>query len=134
MSAMSQLQSALDRGQALKAIAGLNNFDGDRVEAIVKAAELGGATFVDIAADPALVQRIKAITSLPVCVSTVEPAKFVDCVAAGADLIEIGNFDSFYAQGIRFEAAEVLAMTQETRRLLPDVLLLALSRICVHLT
>ena len=123
MSAMSQLQSALDRGQALKAIAGLNNFDGDRVEAIVKAAELGGATFVDIAADPALVQRIKAITSLPVCVSAVEPAKFVDCVAAGADLIEIGNFDSFYAQGIRFEAAEVLAMTQETRRLLPNVLL-----------
>jgi thiamine monophosphate synthase len=46
-------------------------------------------------------------------------------VAAGADLIEIGNFDSFYAQGRRFEAPEVLALTQETRRLLPALTLSA---------
>ena len=44
-------------------------------------------------------------------------------VEAGADLIEIGNFDSFYAQGIRFEADEVLALTQATRTLLPEITL-----------
>ena len=38
---------------------------------------------------------------------------------AGADLIEIGNFDAFYAQGRRFEAPEVLALTRRTRELLP---------------
>jgi thiazole synthase ThiGH ThiG subunit len=46
---------------------------------------------------------------------------FVSAVASGADLIEIGNFDSFYAQGRRFEAPEVLALTQKTRSLLPEI-------------
>ncbi|MCG9884673.1 MAG: DUF561 domain-containing protein [Cyanobacteria bacterium] len=118
-----QLQSALERGQALKVISGLNNFDAAQVLTVVKAAELGGATFVDIAADADLIRRCKAATTLPVCVSAVEPQKFVEAVAAGADLIEIGNFDSFYAQGIRFEADEVLALTVETRRLLPQITL-----------
>ena len=57
--------------------------------------------------------------TLPICVSAVEPEKFVPAVAAGADVIEIGNFDAFYAQGRRFEAEEVLALTQQTRSLLP---------------
>jgi len=118
-----QLQQALASRRALKVISGLMNFDGDRVTAIVRAADQGGATFVDIAADPDLVRRAKQVSQLPVCVSAVEPERFVPCVEAGADLIEIGNFDAFYAQGRRFEAAEVLALTQETRALLPHVLL-----------
>lgn len=117
------LQTALAQGRALKIISGLNNFDADRVAATVKAADRGGATFVDIAADPALVRLAKQLTSLPVCVSAVEPELFVTAVAAGADLIEIGNFDSFYAQGRRFEAPEVLALTRATRALLPTITL-----------
>ncbi|MBW4470916.1 MAG: DUF561 domain-containing protein [Stenomitos rutilans HA7619-LM2] len=117
------LQSALDNGRALKVISGLHNFDADRVAATVKAADRGGATFVDIAADPNLVRLAKQLTPLPICVSTVEPEKFVIAVDAGADLIEIGNFDSFYAQGRRFEADEVLALTRATRELLPTITL-----------
>ncbi|MGA9382757.1 MAG: DUF561 domain-containing protein, partial [Phormidium sp.] len=49
------LQRAFDQGHALKVISGLNNFDRQRVAAIVKAADMGGATFVDIAADAELV-------------------------------------------------------------------------------
>ncbi len=117
------LQHAFTNHRVLKVISGLNNFDSDRVAAIIKAAELGGATFVDIAADPALVLLAKNLINLPVCVSAVEPEKFVQAVAAGADLIEIGNFDSFYAQGRRFEAEEVLALTHQTRALLPEITL-----------
>lgn len=117
------LQKAFDQGRALKIISGLNNFDPERVASTVKAAELGGATFVDIAADSNLVRMARRLTHLPVCVSAVEPALFVGAVAAGADLIEIGNFDSFYAQGRRFEAEEVLALTQKTRSLLPQITL-----------
>ncbi|MEA5505384.1 DUF561 domain-containing protein [Halotia wernerae UHCC 0503] len=117
------LQNAFTNHRVLKVISGLNNFDSDRVAAIIKAAELGGATFVDIAANPALVQLAKNLINLPVCVSAVEPEKFVQAVAAGADLIEIGNFDSFYAQGRRFEAEEVLALTHQTRALLPEITL-----------
>ncbi len=117
------LQNAFNNHRVLKVISGLNNFDSDRVAAIIKAAELGGATFVDIAANPALVQLAKNLINLPVCVSAVEPEKFVEAVAAGADLIEIGNFDSFYAQGRRFEAEEVLALTHQTRALFPEITL-----------
>ncbi len=123
MTMLATLNAALEQGMALKVISGLNNFDRDRVAAVVNAADQGGATFVDIAADPDLIRMVKRLTSLPVCVSAVEPAKLVAAMEAGADLVEIGNFDSFYAQGIRFEAAEVLAITRETRRLLPSVTL-----------
>jgi deoxyribose-phosphate aldolase len=117
------LQSAFANRCALKVISGLNNFDRDRVASTIKAAHHGGATFVDIAADATLVQMAKKLTNLPICVSAVEPEKFVQAVAAGADLIEIGNFDSFYAQGRRFEAEEVLALTHQTRALLPKITL-----------
>ncbi|WP_414754087.1 DUF561 domain-containing protein [Anabaena sp. CCY 9910] len=123
MAMSSTLQRAFTNGRVLKVISGLNNFDADSVAAIIKAAELGGATFVDIAADAGLVQLAKRLINLPVCVSAVDPEKFVTAVEAGADLIEIGNFDSFYAQGRRFEAAEVLALTKQTRALLPEITL-----------
>jgi hypothetical protein len=101
----------------------LTNFDRAQVAKVVRAADLGGATFLDIAADPELVKLAKSLTNLPICVSAVEAAKFVPAVEAGADLIEIGNFDAFYARGIRFEADEVLQLTQDTRALLPDITL-----------
>jgi thiamine monophosphate synthase len=104
-------------------ISGLNNFDRSQVLSVVKAATAGGATFVDIAANADLIGSVKALTNLPVCVSAVEPELLVMAVAAGADLIEIGNFDSFYAQGRIFEAAEVLALTRQTRDLLPEITL-----------
>lgn len=117
------LQRVFDQGRALKIITGLNNFNPERVAATVKAADLGGATFVDIAAEPNLVRLARQLTNLPICVSAVEPELFAIAVEAGADLIEIGNFDSFYAQGRRFEAEEVLALTQATRSLLPNITL-----------
>lgn len=117
------LQKAFDQSRVLKVISGLNNFERERVAAIVKAADRGGATFVDIAADPDLVRLVRGLTNLPICVSAVEPERFVTTVEAGADLIEIGNFDSFYAQGRRFEAPEVLELTQKTRSLLPNITL-----------
>ncbi|NET54643.1 MAG: DUF561 domain-containing protein [Symploca sp. SIO2E6] len=118
-----QLQQVFDQGQVLKVISGLNNFDPKRVAATIQAADRGGASFVDIAAAPALVKLARELTNLPICVSAVEPKQFVMATQAGADLIEIGNFDSFYAQGRRFEAEEILALTKETRSLLPDITL-----------
>jgi Protein of unknown function (DUF561) len=123
MTILNFLHTALTQRQALKVISGLNNFDTDRVAAVVQAADLGGATFIDIAARPELIRMAKQLTSLPICASAVDAQVLAAAVAAGADLVEIGNFDSFYAQGIRFEAAEVIALTKATRQLLPDTLL-----------
>ncbi|MGF1536475.1 MAG: DUF561 domain-containing protein [Elainellaceae cyanobacterium] len=117
------LESSLRHRQALKVISGLANRDIDRVSAIVTAADQGGATFVDIAADIDLIAYVRQLTSLPICVSAVEVERFTAAAAAGADLIEIGNFDSFYAQGKQFGAEEVLNITQRTRDRLPDIML-----------
>lgn len=119
----SDLQQALANQTALKIISGLTNFNAAHVVDIVKAADQGGATFVDIAADAELVRLAKAATDLSICVSAVDPTAFLAPVAAGADLIEIGNFDAFYAQGRRFEAPEVLDLTRRTRALLPEITL-----------
>ncbi|WP_199246549.1 DUF561 domain-containing protein [[Phormidium] sp. ETS-05] len=116
-----KLQAAFAHKRALKVISGLTNFDATLVAKVVRSAHLGGATFVDIAADADLVRLAKSIAPVPVCVSAVAAEKFVAPVEAGADLIEIGNFDAFYAQGRRFEAAEVLQLTKETRQLLPEI-------------
>lgn len=76
---------------------------------------------MDIACDAGLVTVSKQVApQLPVCVSAVKPRDFVAAVAAGADMVEIGNFDGFYEQGIEFSAEEVLEMAKETRALLPD--------------
>lgn len=117
------LKDAFAQRRALKVISGLNNFDVENVLAVARAAEAGGATFVDIAADADLIRLVREAISLPICVSAVEAHQLAEAIAAGADLVEIGNFDAFYAQGRRFEAAEVLALTKETRSLLPDVTL-----------
>lgn len=123
MTILFRLEQAFEQGNTLKVISGLTNFDADRVAAIVRAADRGGATFVDIAAEPNLVRLAKQLTQLPICVSAVEPEQFLPAVAAGADLIEIGNYDAFYGEGRRFEAAEVLELTQRTRALCPHIML-----------
>jgi len=118
------LVSSLAERRALKVIAGLNNFDATSVARVARAAAAGGADLIDVACDAALVRLVREVApGLPICVSAVEPELFVAAVAAGADLVEIGNFDSFYPQGIVFGAEEVLELTRRTRALLPQVVL-----------
>ena len=118
-----QLQQALASRRLLKVIAGLTNFDAASVERISRAAGLGGADLIDLACDPELVRRAAALSGLPICVSAVDPELFPAAVAAGATMVEIGNYDAFYPLGRRFDAAEVLDLTRRTRALLPEVVL-----------
>ncbi|MEM6254435.1 MAG: DUF561 domain-containing protein [Cyanobacteria bacterium P01_D01_bin.156] len=117
------IHTALTQGHALKIISGLTNFDIANVLAVAKAAQQGGATFIDIAADAELVRQVSERVNLPICVSAVDPEAFLAPVAAGATVIEIGNFDAFYAQGIEFSANDVLNLTKRTRELLPQITL-----------
>ena len=100
------------------------NFDAASVARVARAAGHGGAVLIDVACDAELVQlAIEASGGVPVCVSSVEPEQFPAAVAAGAVMVEIGNFDAFYPQGRIFGAAEVLELTRRTRELLPEVVL-----------
>ncbi|KAK3038714.1 hypothetical protein RJ639_028321 [Escallonia herrerae] len=116
--------------RALKIISGLQNLNWDNVASVVTAADkvrltdaLGGATHVDIACDPELVKLATSLASLPVCVSSVDPAAFVAAVEAGALMVEIGNYDSFYEMGVIFSPEQILSLTKETKRILPSVTL-----------
>jgi len=121
------LQSAFNQANALKIISGLQNFDPTSVQMVVQAANLGGATYVDIAAKSELIAIAKNCGSLPVCVSAVEPELLAAAVKQGADLVEIGNYDSFYSQGLDFTAAQVLELTARTRAILPENITLSVT-------
>ncbi|MEI6112248.1 MAG: DUF561 domain-containing protein, partial [Cyanobium sp. ELA712] len=120
----STLRVAITSRRLLKVIAGLTNLDAVAVLKIARAAAAGGADLVDIACEPALVCAVaEACPQLPICVSAVDPELFPAAVAAGAAMVEIGNFDAFYPQGRIFGADEVLELTRRTRALLPEVML-----------
>ncbi|ONK68546.1 uncharacterized protein A4U43_C05F13090 [Asparagus officinalis] len=108
---------------ALKIISGLQNFDKDNVASVVIAADKGGATHVDIACDVELVELALKLTSLPICVSSVDPEAFLPAVDAGAQMVEIGNYDSFYEIGKIFSSEQILKLTRETRKILPSITL-----------
>ncbi|MEN9207351.1 MAG: DUF561 domain-containing protein [Gloeomargarita sp. GMQP_bins_120] len=114
-------RSVLAQKRAVKIISGITQKDPEVVGRVVRAATQGGATYVDIAADPLLVMLAKSLTHLPVCVSTIDPTVLPACVEAGADMVEIGNFDPFYAQGEVFDADRVCALTVQVRERLPEV-------------
>ncbi|KAJ3704358.1 hypothetical protein LUZ61_008063 [Rhynchospora tenuis] len=109
--------------RALKIISGLTNFDKDKVSSVVIAADKGGATHVDIACDKDLVELALGLTSIPICVSSVDPSSFLPAVEAGAQMVEIGNYDSFYDSGIQFSSDQILKLTRETRDILPYIAL-----------
>jgi len=120
MTLPARLVDCLKTRQGLKIIAGLQNFSPERVEKVCRAAVGGGADLVDIAADPNLVRLARSCGVNTICVSAVEPERFAGVVAAGADMVEIGNFDSFYRQGRHFSGEEVLELTRRSRALLEE--------------
>ena len=118
------LRRSLDQRSTLKVIAGLMNFDAASVARVSRAAGLGGADLIDVACDPELVALALEVSGgVPVCVSSVEPEQVPAAVAAGAAMVEIGNYDAFYPKGRVFGAEEVLELTRRTRALLPDVVM-----------
>ena len=114
-----RLNSSFANKQVVKAISGINNFNINKILKVVHAAQISGATYIDIAANPSIVSFIKQHTDLPICVSSINSKDLFDCVVQGADLVEIGNFDAFYNNGINLSPSQILKLAEETRLLLP---------------
>ena len=127
MSRIDLFKKALDAKKAVKVIAGIDNFDGQRVRNVVIAAQKGGAHAVDIAADAGLIRMAKEACELPIFVSSTSPEMLAMAVREGADAIEIGNFDALYRKGLRIGADEVLAMVKETRELVGEEVFLSVT-------
>nr|YP_010198564.1 hypothetical protein LK037_pgp125 [Gracilaria pacifica]UAD86980.1 hypothetical protein [Gracilaria pacifica] len=116
-----ELQQNISKQKAVKIITGLNNFSIHSILKIVKAAEIGQASYVDIAANPEIISIVKSVTHLPLCVSSIEPLELLNCVIKGADIVEIGNFDIFYDRKIFFSSDQILSLAQETKELIPNI-------------
>jgi hypothetical protein len=121
---VSTIQAALKNQCAVKIISGLDNFDPALVAQVTRAAAQGGATYVDIACNQELIQIAKAASALPVCVSALTAEDLIQAVAWGADLVELGNFDSCDRV---YSAEEILTITQQTRQGLPREVLLCVT-------
>lgn len=108
----------LEEKRAVKIIAGIDNFDIESVKNVVIAADKAGASAVDVCASEEIIKMTKENTTLPVFVSSIVPEDLVMAVKAGADAIEIGNFDALYKKGMRMSAMEILDIVEETIKLL----------------
>lgn len=104
--------------QVVKVVAGLSNFNINNVINRVKAAEIAGAIYVDIAANSSFVSLVTSLTSIPVCVSSINPRDLYKCVLAGANIVKIRNFDIFYLKKKYFFSKQVIKIAQETKDLL----------------
>jgi len=117
MNRIETFKQALTEKRAVKIIAGINNFDAEKVEKVVCAAEQAGAHAVDIAADIDLINLSRKLTNLPIFVSSIMPEELAMAAQNGADAIEIGNYDALYADGLRISAEQVLEITKKTIQL-----------------
>ena len=117
MSRIESFKRALEEKRAVKIIAGIDNFDSDRVKKVVMAASNSGASAIDICADPDIIAEVRQMTDLPLFVSSIDPEELSHAVALGADAVELGNFDALYKKGISFSAEQVLNLAKRTKEL-----------------
>lgn len=122
-----KLKDSLTEKRCVKVIAGIDNFNVENVKNVVIAADRGGADAVDIAASRELIETVKEITNLPVFVSSINPEELYMAVDAGADAIEVGNYDVLYKNGERISASKVLEITRKTRELVGNDVFLSVT-------
>lgn len=107
--------------QAIKVISGINNLNVNEILEYIRACEISKASYIDIVANPDIVKFIKEKTNLPICVSSIDIISLYESVLAGADIIEIGNFDIFYKQGIMLSSEQIVTMSAQIRSLFPHI-------------
>nr|QUE28026.1 Ycf23 [Sahlingia subintegra] len=120
----SQLINDLNQKQVLKIISGcVNNFNEKEITETIIAADLGGATYIDIAADTKIISLATQLTTLPLCISSIIPKQIFNCIEKGVTIVEIGNFDAFYSQSMHFNLQDIKNISKQIRTSYPEVTL-----------
>ncbi|HEY9746220.1 MAG TPA: DUF561 domain-containing protein [Oculatellaceae cyanobacterium] len=133
MKGLEAFKAAIAERRAVKVIAGIANFDVENVLAVARTAEAAGAHAVDVAARPEIIKAVRGVTSASIVASSVSPVELAEAVAAGADAVELGNFDALYDQGLFLSADDVLKLAEETVTLVAGKALVCIT-IPGHLT
>nr|WDA99511.1 hypothetical protein GAYE_10879_106 [Galdieria yellowstonensis] len=116
----SRIRNDLEKKKILKLITGLNNFNLNKISNICIAASKNIVTYIDISSDPYLIRAIKKITDLPICASSILPEELYQSVEAGADIIELGNYESFYEKGLIVNPDHIIYLTNKIRNRMPN--------------
>jgi 2-keto-3-deoxy-6-phosphogluconate aldolase len=124
---LENFRAALKNRNAVKVIAGIANLDLDNILQVAHAAEAAGAHAIDVAAHPQIVEAVREVTSAIIFASSVEPKALASAVVAGAEAVELGNFDALYDQGLYLGADEVLQLAEETMALVKGQALVSIT-------
>lgn len=108
--------NALKNESLVKIISGIQNYDKQKSLYVSMAAELGGATAIDICDDPEIIKPIRALVQMPVFISSIDPIKLVAGVTYGADVLEIGNYEPFYKIGKIFTPGEIIELAKFVKK------------------
>ncbi|MDX2085206.1 MAG: DUF561 domain-containing protein [Candidatus Melainabacteria bacterium] len=115
-------QKSLQQRNALKVIAGISNFDEASIVRVVNAAtRVAGTSAVDVAACPDVIAAIRPMTDRLVFASSIRPEALEQAIRAGADAVELGNYDALYEEGLFLTPDDVLRITRETLRRLDAI-------------
>lgn len=120
MDRIKKLQQDLKERKCVKIISGIANFNMTKIKMVVNAANLAGATAVDIAAKPEIVSEIRKNCNIALFASSVSPRELLTAIKNGADVAELGNFDALYTEGIKFSAEKVYELAVETLEFIGD--------------
>nr|BED43123.1 Ycf23 protein [Pyropia sp. Myanmar_A]BED43320.1 Ycf23 protein [Pyropia sp. Myanmar_B]BED43517.1 Ycf23 protein [Pyropia sp. Myanmar_C] len=123
MTISSNISSDFHDKLAIKVITGLNNLKIEQIKQMTQAAEIAKATYMDIAADTSIIKKLQYTSTIPLCVSAVSAQRLVKCQKAGVQILEIGNYDTFYKQGRLFTSKEIIEISKDTKNLLPETTL-----------
>nr|YP_008965796.1 conserved hypothetical plastid protein [Porphyridium purpureum]BAO23772.1 conserved hypothetical plastid protein [Porphyridium purpureum] len=118
-----KILNAVQEKCVFKAISGIENFNIDSVLKLTHSAQIANATYVDICADPKIIRFVKSIYNIPICVSITNLNNIDSIINAGANLVELGNFDHLYEQGFYISDEEISNMVKTIRLYHPDIFL-----------
>lgn len=121
MSLSSKIINEIDEKQVIKVVTGLNNFNVNKIMQRVKAAEVAKATYVDLAANPTILNEIRKKSQIPMCVSSIDFNELYSCFHAGANLLEIGNFGAFYKNKITLSNQHILYLADKLITKVPNI-------------
>nr|UNJ16101.1 hypothetical protein [Galdieria sp.]WDA99648.1 hypothetical protein GASUdbv011_106 [Galdieria sulphuraria] len=116
-----RIKHDLAKKKILKLITGLNNFNLNKIYRICIAASKNNVTYIDVSSDPYVIRAIKKITDIPICASSILPEELYQSVKAGAEIIELGNYESFYERGLIVNADHIIYLTTKIRSKMPNI-------------
>nr|YP_010851574.1 hypothetical protein Ycf23 [Echinothamnion hystrix]WGH14541.1 hypothetical protein Ycf23 [Echinothamnion hystrix] len=116
-----QLYHSFKSKKVIKVIAGIQNTNIYQIAQMAQAAKLANATYLDISANTKVVKFLKSFSSLPLCISSIDPIDIYNSILAGADLVEVGNYDTLYSRGIYINSVQLIELVKEIKYLIGSI-------------